>query len=336
MSSRELRQLIMDNIAWMNRPENRNQSPVIGRLRSSQTRGGRIEDDRDYLPSPERRRRVRDPSRRSVPEETRHRSRSPHRPLPDRPISPEPLPPTTRPDNLRPAEVLPPTTLPDNLRPAEALPPTTLPDNLRPAEALPPTTRPDNLRPAEVLPPTTRPDNLRPAEVLPPTTLPDNLRPVEALPPTTLPDRHSSADASLPSSSNNRSGGNEAATTSGADPQPRFIPPSVGTDAENQAGLDSVEDTTPPQAAPLRRRGRRRGMTRIRQIERLPTRSATGQEEIPSCAICLGDYEVGEQLIVLPCRHLFHQSCITPWLRQNRYCPYCRQNCFQQNRQRRA
>ncbi|XP_077155970.1 uncharacterized protein LOC143818600 [Ranitomeya variabilis] len=291
MSSRELRQLIMDNIAWMNRPENRNQSPVIGRLRSSQTRGGRIEDDRDYLPSPERRRRVRDPSRRSVPEETRHRSRSPHRPLPDRPISPEPLPPTTRPDNLRPAEVLPPTTLPDNLRPAEALPPTTLPDNLRPAEALPPTT---------------------------------------------LPDRHSSADASLPSSSNNRSGGNEAATTSGADPQPRFIPPSVGTDAENQAGLDLDEDTTPPQAAPLRRRGRRRGMTRIRQIECLPTRSATGQEEIPSCAICLGDYEVGEQLIVLPCRHLFHQSCITPWLRQNRYCPYCRQNCFQQNRQRRA
>ncbi|XP_077135099.1 uncharacterized protein LOC143817535 [Ranitomeya variabilis] len=291
MSSRELRQLIMDNIAWMNRPENRNQSPVIGRLRSSQTRGGRIEDDRDYLPSPERRRRVRDPSRRSVREETRHRSRSPHRPLPDRPISPEPLPPTTRPDNLRPAEALPPTTLPDNLRPAEALPPTTLPDNLRPAEALPPTT---------------------------------------------LPDRHSSADASLPSSSNNRSGGNEAATTSGADPQPNFIPPSVGTDAENQAGLDSDEDTTPPQAAPLRRRGRRRGMTRIRQIERLPTRSATGQEEIPSCAICLGDYEVGEQLIVLPCRHLFHQSCITPWLRQNRYCPYCRQNCFQQNRQRRA
>ncbi|XP_077135080.1 uncharacterized protein LOC143817421 [Ranitomeya variabilis] len=306
MSSRELRQLIMDNIAWMNRPENRNQSPVIGRLRSSQTRGGRIEDDRDYLPSPERRRRVRDPSRRSVREETRHRSRSPHRPLPDRPISPEPLPPTTRPDNLRPAEALPPTTRPDNLRPAEALPPTTLPDNLRPAEALPPT------------------------------TLPDNLRPAEALPPTTLPDRHSSADASLPSSSNNRSGGNEAATTSGADPQPNFIPPSVGTDAENQAGLDSDEDTTPPQAAPLRRRGRRRGMTRIRQIERLPTRSATGQEEIPSCAICLGDYEVGEQLIVLPCRHLFHQSCITPWLRQNRYCPYCRQNCFQQNRQRRA
>ncbi|XP_077154072.1 uncharacterized protein LOC143817405 [Ranitomeya variabilis] len=276
MSSRELRQLIMDNIAWMNRPENRNQSPVIGRLRSSQTRGGRIEDDRDYLPSPERRRRVRDPSRRSVREETRHRSRSPHRPLPDRPISPEPLPPTTRPDNLRPAEALPPTTLPDNLRPAEALPPTTLPD------------------------------------------------------------RHSSADTSLPSSSNNRSGENEAATTSGADPQPRFIPPSVGTDAENQAGLDLDEDTTPPQAAPLRRRGRRRGMTRIRQIERLPTRSATGQEEIPSCAICLGDYEVGEQLIVLPCRHLFHQSCITPWLRQNRYCPYCRQNCFQQNRQRRA
>ncbi|XP_077154820.1 uncharacterized protein LOC143817347 [Ranitomeya variabilis] len=291
MSSRELRQLIMDNIAWMNRPENRNQSPVIGRLRSSQTRGGRIEDDRDYLPSPERRRRVRDPSRRSVPEETRHRSRSPHRPLPDRPISPEPLPPTTRPDNLRPAEAL---------------------------------------------PPTTRPDNLRPAEALPPTTLPDNLRPAEALPPTTLPDRHSSADASLPSSSNNRSGGNEVATISGADPQPSFIPPSVGTDAENQAGLDSDEDTTPPQAAPLRRRGRRRGMTRIRQIERLPTRSATGQEEIPSCAICLGDYEVGEQLIVLPCRHLFHQSCITPWLRQNRYCPYCRQNCFQQNRQRRA
>ncbi len=44
-----------------------------------------------------------------------------------------------------------------------------------------------------------------------------------------------------------------------------------------------------------------------------------GREEtvFESCVICLCDFEERETLVQLPCRHLFHERCITPWLRQN-------------------
>uniref|UniRef100_A0A0G4H432 RING-type domain-containing protein n=1 Tax=Chromera velia CCMP2878 TaxID=1169474 RepID=A0A0G4H432_9ALVE len=44
-----------------------------------------------------------------------------------------------------------------------------------------------------------------------------------------------------------------------------------------------------------------------------------------SCPICLGEWEPGEQLRLLPCVHVFHQSCIDKWLRKNCVCPLCLQ-----------
>ncbi|CAJ1359623.1 unnamed protein product [Effrenium voratum] len=42
-----------------------------------------------------------------------------------------------------------------------------------------------------------------------------------------------------------------------------------------------------------------------------------------SCAVCLSDFEGGEQLRRLPCAHCFHQACIDRWLRRNQVCPLC-------------
>ncbi|KAL2094285.1 hypothetical protein ACEWY4_009004 [Coilia grayii] len=42
------------------------------------------------------------------------------------------------------------------------------------------------------------------------------------------------------------------------------------------------------------------------------------------CRICLADYEEGEELMVLPCRHTFHSSCARHWLQENPTCPLCR------------
>ncbi|XP_077123721.1 uncharacterized protein LOC143781053 [Ranitomeya variabilis] len=59
-----------------------------------------------------------------------------------------------------------------------------------------------------------------------------------------------------------------------------------------------------------------------------PTRRITSEEEAESCTICIMDYEVGEEVVVLPCNHCYHPSCISTWLRSNPRCPLCRSHCF--------
>jgi hypothetical protein len=42
------------------------------------------------------------------------------------------------------------------------------------------------------------------------------------------------------------------------------------------------------------------------------------------CAICLADYEDGEDVRVLPCQHFFHPNCIDQWLSSHNACPMCK------------
>lgn len=43
------------------------------------------------------------------------------------------------------------------------------------------------------------------------------------------------------------------------------------------------------------------------------------------CSICLAEYKGSDVLRVLPdCGHLFHVSCVDPWLRMHPTCPLCR------------
>lgn len=42
------------------------------------------------------------------------------------------------------------------------------------------------------------------------------------------------------------------------------------------------------------------------------------------CSVCKDDYEMGQNLIQLPCTHLFHDDCILPWLKERNSCPTCR------------
>ncbi|OMO64774.1 Zinc finger, RING-type [Corchorus olitorius] len=42
------------------------------------------------------------------------------------------------------------------------------------------------------------------------------------------------------------------------------------------------------------------------------------------CSICLGELAVGSEAACMPCSHMFHRSCILPWLTKVQSCPYCR------------
>ena len=42
------------------------------------------------------------------------------------------------------------------------------------------------------------------------------------------------------------------------------------------------------------------------------------------CCICLDDYNEGDQVKYLPCKHIFHQACIDEWFYYSCVCPLCK------------
>ncbi|KAG8089124.1 hypothetical protein GUJ93_ZPchr0011g28666 [Zizania palustris] len=58
-------------------------------------------------------------------------------------------------------------------------------------------------------------------------------------------------------------------------------------------------------------------------LEKIMTAGETSEVE-GCCSVCLEDFEGGDELKKMPCSHVFHESCITDWLRVSHLCPLCR------------
>ena len=42
------------------------------------------------------------------------------------------------------------------------------------------------------------------------------------------------------------------------------------------------------------------------------------------CVFCLDQFIGGSTVKQLPCQHIFHPNCLSPWLRERNSCPLCR------------
>ncbi|XP_014668282.1 PREDICTED: RING finger protein 150-like [Priapulus caudatus] len=64
-------------------------------------------------------------------------------------------------------------------------------------------------------------------------------------------------------------------------------------------------------------------------LTRIPVRTLKAgdqeiQMEFDSCAVCIENFRAGDVIRILPCKHIFHKSCIDPWLLDQRTCPMCK------------
>jgi len=60
------------------------------------------------------------------------------------------------------------------------------------------------------------------------------------------------------------------------------------------------------------------------EIEKLPEVVFEKSHEKSSCSICQDDYNEGDRILNLPCKHTFHKNCVTKWLTMHNSCPMCR------------
>jgi hypothetical protein len=69
-----------------------------------------------------------------------------------------------------------------------------------------------------------------------------------------------------------------------------------------------------------------KGYGSLSQVEGLEKANKTPDskdEDGPHCSICLGEYEEGENLVCLPCKHVYHDDCVSSWCSSHVRCPLC-------------
>eukprot|EP00698_Gefionella_okellyi_P005750 TRINITY_DN1520_c0_g1_i1.p1 TRINITY_DN1520_c0_g1~~TRINITY_DN1520_c0_g1_i1.p1 ORF type:complete len:794 (+),score=160.36 TRINITY_DN1520_c0_g1_i1:53-2383(+) len=110
-------------------------------------------------------------------------------------------------------------------------------------------------------------------------------------------------------------------------PAPSLPPPAPAVPSAHRYPLNDdddlglVSDNGPAFQHPVTR-------TRLPQPHPTETVSVSRHHGSPMCTCCQETLLLGEVVQRLPCRHLFHNRCISQWLRGHRDCPNCRRDIY--------
>ncbi|GJN07998.1 hypothetical protein PR202_ga25881 [Eleusine coracana subsp. coracana] len=86
-----------------------------------------------------------------------------------------------------------------------------------------------------------------------------------------------------------------------------FVGPGMDMLLEYLAETDPNRQGTPPARKEA-----------VAALPRLRVREAT------DCPVCLDELAAGAEVRQMPCKHVFHDGCIVPWLEMHSSCPVCR------------
>ena len=51
---------------------------------------------------------------------------------------------------------------------------------------------------------------------------------------------------------------------------------------------------------------------------------STLEEDKKQCVICMEDFNNGDEVMYLPCLHVFHKDCLLEWFKGHNDCPICK------------
>ncbi|RKP06843.1 hypothetical protein THASP1DRAFT_24907 [Thamnocephalis sphaerospora] len=94
-------------------------------------------------------------------------------------------------------------------------------------------------------------------------------------------------------------------------------------DYDNQQTLDDIITQMMNQAGLGQTQGVDDAVIDALAMERIKP-AAEYPDGAPDCAVCKDEFASGEDARQLPCKHIYHDACIRPWLKQSGTCPVCR------------
>lgn len=67
------------------------------------------------------------------------------------------------------------------------------------------------------------------------------------------------------------------------------------------------------------------------QTASLPGIKIDSRVEGTTCAVCCMEFDLEEDACRLPrCKHVYHRECVEPWFKENKTCPTCKTDVFEE------